>query len=98
MIGFDLTQDVPVEKQRAMMQRDKNFGWLTPDNQVVVLQPGQDITTYQYDSVTHKMTPLQLDESIVTRAHANAMWGVWHSKRISTPHKKVMNWKNKPFH
>ncbi len=75
MIGFDLTQDVPVEKQRAMMQRDKNFGWLTPDNQVVVLQPGQDITTYQYDSVTHKMTPLQLDESIVTRAHANAMWG-----------------------
>ncbi len=57
------------------MQRDKNFGWLTSDNQVVVLQPGQGISTYRYDNLTHRLTPHQVGASIVTRAHANAMWG-----------------------
>ena len=75
MIGHDLTRSVPPEKQRALMQRDKNFGWLTSDNQVVVLQPGQGISTYRYDNLTHRLTPHQVDASIVTRAHANAMWG-----------------------
>lgn len=75
MIGHDLTQDVPQEKQRAMMQRDKNFGWLTADNQVVVLQPEQGISTYLYDNESHSLVSHDVDKAIINRAHANAMWG-----------------------
>lgn len=75
MIGHDLTRDVPVEKQRVMMQRDKNYGYMTADNQVVVIQPGQGISTYEYDQKTDTLTEKAVDPDVVKRAHANAMWG-----------------------
>ncbi|EKO3488559.1 LTA synthase family protein [Vibrio fluvialis] len=75
MIGFDLTHDVPVEKQRAMMQRDKNYGYMTADNQVVVIEPERGISTYQYDPIANSMEPKPVSDEIVTKAHANAMWG-----------------------
>ncbi|MZI93645.1 sulfatase-like hydrolase/transferase [Vibrio sp. CAIM 722] len=75
MIGYDLTKPVPENEQRAMMQRDKNFGWLTADNQLVVLQPGQGISTYRYNPATDKMVGAPVDEAVTLRAHANAMWG-----------------------
>lgn len=75
MIGHDLTKDVPLEKQRAMMQRDKNFAFMTEDNQVVVIQPGLGITTYQYDATADTLREASVEKGIVKKAHANAMWG-----------------------
>ncbi|SDG81557.1 Phosphoglycerol transferase MdoB [Vibrio xiamenensis] len=75
MIGFDLTKPVPVEKQRALMQRDKNFAWMTANNQVVTLLPGQGIATYRYDSNVDKLSPAPVAQNVIDQAHANAMWG-----------------------
>lgn len=75
MIGHDLTQQVAVEKQRAMMQRGKNFAWMTADNQVVVIEPEKDITTYTYDAGKDSLMTASVSEEIITKAHANAMWG-----------------------
>lgn len=75
MIGYDLTKSLPVNEQRVMMQRDKNFGWLTADNQLVVLQPGQGISTYRYDPNTDTMVEGAVDDAVKQRAHANALWG-----------------------
>ncbi|WP_407334423.1 LTA synthase family protein [Enterovibrio sp. 27052020O] len=75
MIGHDLTKDVPAEKQRALMQRDKNFAWMTEDNKVVVIQPGLGISTYQYDPDADTLQEQDIGQAIVNRAHANALWG-----------------------
>lgn len=75
MIGYDLTQAIPQNMQRALMQRDKNFAWMTADNQVVVFQPDKAIATYQYSSKENTFTPEVIREDIVNRAHANALWG-----------------------
>jgi phosphoglycerol transferase MdoB-like AlkP superfamily enzyme len=74
-IGHDLTQQIPVEKQRAMMQRDNNFAWMTANNDVVIFQPGEKVTTQHYDPSADTLTDAQIDPAIVKRAHANAMWG-----------------------
>lgn len=75
MIGYDLTREVPVDKQRALMQRDKNYAWMTADNDVVVIQPEKGISTYKYNPDEDSLTAAQIEQGIVTRAHANAMWG-----------------------
>lgn len=75
MIGHDLTKEVPLSKQRALMQKDKNYAYMTEDNQVVVIQPGLGISTYQYDSDNDTLQQQQVEQNIIKRAHANAMWG-----------------------
>ncbi|WP_456295096.1 LTA synthase family protein [Vibrio sp. AK197] len=75
MIGFDLTRDIPQEKQRALMQRDKNFAWMNANNQVVTILPGQGIRSYRYDPSADVLLPEQDDPALVSKAHANAMWG-----------------------
>ncbi len=75
MIGFDLTQPLARDKQRALMQRDKNFAWMTADNQVVTLLPGQGIASYQYDPATDQLSAAPLSADVINQAHANAMWG-----------------------
>ncbi|SKA61737.1 LTA synthase family protein [Enterovibrio nigricans] len=75
MIGHDLTLDIPIQKQRAMMQRDKNFGWMTADNKVVILRPEIGISTYRYNPSSDTLTDSVVEEKIVDCAHAHAMWG-----------------------
>lgn len=75
MIGHDLTKKVPVEKQRAMMQRGSNFAWMTEDNQVVIFQPGKKVSSYLYQPSSDTLAATQVEPSLITRAHANAMWG-----------------------
>ncbi|WP_172563637.1 LTA synthase family protein [Vibrio alginolyticus] len=73
MIGRDLTKPLAREDERAMMQYDKNFGYLTRDN-LVVLSPGEKVSTLAYDFKDQTMEPLEVDESIVERAKANALF------------------------
>ena len=75
IIGHDLTKVLPVEKQRAMMQRGNDFAWMTEDHQVVVFRPGKAIASYRYDPILESVTAHPVQQSIITRAHANAMWG-----------------------
>ncbi|MUK51416.1 hypothetical protein [Aliivibrio fischeri] len=67
--------DVPKEKQRAMMQRDKTFAWMTEDNQVVVFLPEQPIQTYKYDYENDHLIKNKMDDAVIKRANANALWG-----------------------
>ncbi len=91
MIGNDLTKDVPVDKQRALMQRGKNFGWMKADNGVVVIQPGQGISTYAYDPQADSLTPTPLSEADIKRAHANAMWGSLAFKKDITRRCRIIS-------
>lgn len=75
MIGHDLTKEVPEQKQRALMQRGQNFGWMTANNEVVVLRPEKGISTYHYDPQSDTLSEAPVDEKILDRAHAHAMWG-----------------------
>lgn len=75
IIGHDLTQQVPIEKQRAMMQRGQDFAWMTEDNQVVVFSPGKAASSYLYDPELDLLSEKPIQQSIIRRAHANAMWG-----------------------
>lgn len=74
MIGHDLTKAIAPEYQRAMMQFDKNFGYLTRDK-LVVLQPGKDPIGYQYDFTNQTMTPSGISEQESQRALAHALLG-----------------------
>ncbi|HHF3074206.1 TPA: LTA synthase family protein [Vibrio diabolicus] len=73
MIGRDLTKPLAREDERAMMQYDKNFGYLTRDN-LVVLSPGEKVSTLAYDFESQTMKPLEVDESVIERAKANALF------------------------
>ena len=75
MIGHDMTKNVKPEKLRAMMQFYKNFAWMDNENNVVIYQPQQPVSTYSYDVKTNNLTDNKLPESIINKAHANALWG-----------------------
>ncbi|MCV6038512.1 hypothetical protein OFP00_36075, partial [Escherichia coli] len=68
-----LTKPLAREDERAMMQYDKNFGYLTRDN-LVVLSPGEKVSTMEYDFESQTMKPLEVDESVIDRAKANALF------------------------
>jgi phosphoglycerol transferase MdoB-like AlkP superfamily enzyme len=73
MIGRDLTKPLAREDERAMMQYDKNFGYLTRDN-LVVFSPGEKVSTMKYDFVNQTMKPIEVDPTVVERAKANALF------------------------
>ncbi|MGY0613556.1 LTA synthase family protein [Vibrio sp. FJH11] len=86
MIGRDLTKPLAREDERAMMQYDKNFGYLTRDN-LVVLSPGEKVSALAYDFDNHTMTPLDVEESVIERAKAHALFAskayknAWYSSQ-----------------
>jgi phosphoglycerol transferase MdoB-like AlkP superfamily enzyme len=73
MIGRDLTKPLAREDERAMMQYDKNFGYLTRDN-LVVFSPGEKVSTMQYDFDKQTMEPMDVDPAVIERAKANALF------------------------
>ncbi len=76
MIGHDFTKEVPLEKQRAIMQRQKNFGYMNGDGQVIVIEPGQKITCWSYDHNRKNLIPNpQKNKELVDKALAYALFG-----------------------
>jgi phosphoglycerol transferase MdoB-like AlkP superfamily enzyme len=73
MIGRDLTKPLAREDERAMMQYDKNFGYLTRDN-LVVFSPGEKVSTMQYNFDNQTMEPIEVEPAIIERAKANALF------------------------
>lgn len=74
MIGRDMTKSLAREDERAMMQFDKNYGYLTRDD-FVVFSPGQKVSSYKYNFDTNELTPEQVEKSVIGRAKANALFG-----------------------
>ncbi|EMQ2877061.1 LTA synthase family protein [Vibrio navarrensis] len=74
MIGRDLTKPLAREDERAMMQFDKNFGYLTRDN-LVVFSPGEKVSTYQYNFADKTLTPKDATPEDIERAKAHALLG-----------------------
>lgn len=72
MIGHDLTRPVAKNKQRAMMQYDKNFAYMQNDN-VVILQPDKPATTYIYKN--KQLHPKHNDSALIKQARALANYG-----------------------
>lgn len=75
MIGHDMTQDIPTEKLRAMMQYHNTFGWMNNDDQVVVFKADKPVETYQYDNTSHQLNSVELPQELIDTANANALWG-----------------------
>lgn len=74
MIGRDMTKPLARENERAMMQFDKNYGYLTRDN-LVVFSPGEKVSSYTYNFDTNELTPAQVEQNVIDRAKANALFG-----------------------
>ncbi|MDF2152276.1 LTA synthase family protein [Vibrio sp. CAU 1672] len=73
MIGRDLTKPLAREDERAMMQYNKNFGYLTRDN-LVVFSPGKKIATMKYNFDDQTMASMPVDQAAIDRAKANALF------------------------
>lgn len=74
MIGRDLTKNVKREEERAMMQFDKNYGYLTRDN-LIVFSPGEKVSSYHYDFDDNSYIPLKATQTDVDVAKAHALLG-----------------------
>jgi len=75
MVGFDLTREVTVDKQRALMQRGKTFAMMNAANKVVVFKPEQVPQSYQYDASGNMLTPIADERLLTQKANALALWG-----------------------
>ncbi|EIV1851529.1 LTA synthase family protein [Vibrio vulnificus] len=74
MIGRDLTKPLAREDERAMMQFDKNYGYLTRDS-LVVFSPGEKVSSYHYNFEDKSLTPKEVSQDSLDKAKANALFG-----------------------
>jgi len=72
MLGHDLTKNIPLSKQRAMMQYDKNFAYMTP-NAVTVLQPDMEPRAFNYQN--KEFTERTITKSMIEQAKAHVLFG-----------------------
>lgn len=72
MLGHDMTQDIPVNKLRAMMQYDKNFAYMTNDS-VTILQPQKAPLNFDYKN--NKFTRKRLNKALANTAKASVIFG-----------------------
>ena len=77
MTGFDLTRELPVEKQRALMQYQENFAWMTPEL-ITIFLPGEQVKVFAHNG-QHIGIELPLSKTLlgqlVRPAKAQALWG-----------------------
>ncbi len=75
MIGHDMTKDIPMDKQRAVMQRDKTFAWMGANHELVAFQPHKPARTFRYDRQTKTLRDAPLSRETVKKALAYSLWG-----------------------
>jgi phosphoglycerol transferase MdoB-like AlkP superfamily enzyme len=73
MIGHDFTKNVPVKKQRALMQRQNVFGYMSADKQVMVIEPGKNIFSWKYSN--KELIATHQDKALSNKALAYALFG-----------------------
>ncbi len=72
MLGHDMTKHVPKHKQRAMMQYDKNFAFMTRDS-VTILQPEKSAMNFDYKE--RKFIEKPVDDNLTNAAKASVIFG-----------------------
>jgi len=72
MLGHDMTQNIPDDKLRAMMQYDKNFAYMTNDS-VTILQPKKPPLSFNYQN--NKLHKTTFDEKLALDARASVLFG-----------------------
>ncbi len=72
MIGHDLTKPVPAEKQRALMQYDKNFAYMTGSH-VTILQPDKTPAAFIYEN--EQLTETKVSQKWAEVAKAHVLFG-----------------------
>ncbi len=72
MLGHDLTKEIPLDKQRALMQYDKNFAYMTPDS-ITVLQP--HLPPRAFTRQNNELVKTKVNQSIINRAKAHVLFG-----------------------
>ena len=72
MLGHDLTQYIPLSKQRAMMQYDKNFAYMTQD-MVTILQPDKEARAFNYQD--KQLVERPVTKSQIEQAKAHVLFG-----------------------
>jgi len=75
MIGLDLTQDIPRNKERAIMQYNKTFGYMDANHHIMVFAPHKAPQSFFYDKQNEKLTPMRVSSQLQKKAHAMALWG-----------------------
>lgn len=68
MLGHDLNHAVPEEKQRVLMQYDKNFAYMTPGG-ITVLQPGKPAIAFHYHQGEFDEMPMPAGWAERAKAH-----------------------------
>jgi phosphoglycerol transferase len=71
MIGHDLNQIIPKSKQRAMMQYDKNYVFLTLDDKTFLQPEKHALIIYKNNKDDNNLSP----EALTNRAKAHALLG-----------------------
>jgi len=72
MLGHDLTHNIPHTKQRAMMQYDKNFAYMSRDV-VTILQPQKEARAFNYRN--KKLVETAVTKQMTERARAHVLFG-----------------------
>lgn len=72
MLGHDLTKNIPVQKQRALMQYDKNFAYMTTEN-ITILQP--HLSPMAFTRTPNKLKEIPISQSMIDRAKAHVLFG-----------------------
>jgi len=73
MIGYDLTHNLPPEKQRAMMQYGENFALITQDT-ATILRPNLPPSVFQHDG-RHLTKQIQdYDQARIDHALSLVLW------------------------
>jgi len=74
MTGFDLTQDIPESRQRAMMQYGENFAWMDM-SQTTIFRPNLAPKIFTHD-LKHLNTEVLADhkQKLLDKVHAHALW------------------------
>ncbi len=75
MIGHDMTKDIPMDKLRAIMQRDKTFAWMGANHELVAFQPHKPPRTFRYNRHTKTLSDAPLSRDTVKKALAYSLWG-----------------------
>ena len=74
MLGRDMTKSLQPNQERALMQFDRNFGYLTNDK-LIVFAPEKEPQAFLYNAASNQQTPTSMMQDEQLNAKAHALWG-----------------------
>jgi phosphoglycerol transferase MdoB-like AlkP superfamily enzyme len=75
MLGNDYTREVGLGQRRAVMQRDKNFGFMNAAGDLVVFEPGEKVSSFRYNKKDNSLEEADVSDQVIELANSYALWG-----------------------